>query len=81
MKKEYSAKDYSDGGKFYNSLPFWLRTFIHECIAHPIAGLCWIFRFDKAGYAVHNKTAPMLCVKCERRFDAEVCPLCKGELV
>lgn len=78
--REYSVKDYSDSGKFLSSLPVAIRIFIHDCIAHPVAGLLWILRINRPAYWIHNKTAPMLCRKCDRRFDAEICPLCKGEL-
>jgi hypothetical protein len=26
----------------------------HNMIAHPIAGLCWLFNLEKAGDYVHN---------------------------
>jgi len=60
-----------------NRMPWRLRIFFHDCLAHPVAGLLWILGIDRLAYAIHNETVPMLCHKCNRRFDAEVCPKCR----
>lgn len=74
------AFKYSDAGRLLNALPFWARIALHDCIVHPLAGLLWIVGADAPAYWLHRKTAPMLCRKCARRFDAEICPICKTEL-
>ena len=71
-----SAMKYSDNSPFLNFLPWWVRLFIHDCLAHPISGLLWILRLNRLAYWIHNKTVPMLCENCWERFDAEECPKC-----
>ena len=73
----------SDRTKFWNATPQWLRIIVHDCLVHPIAGLLWAvnYRLSRFAYALHNETAPMLCVKCERRYDADDCPKCGTVLV
>lgn len=61
-------------------LPWFLRIFIHDCLAHPIAGILWILRLDRVAYWVHNSTVPMYCENCDKLFDADVCPKCRGAL-
>lgn len=77
-KKDFK---YSDDHWFLSSIPSWrVRTFIHDCLLHPVAGMLWILGFSDAGDWIHEKTAPMLCRKCKVRFDAENCPNCGGLL-
>ena len=86
MKRDTEKRevmDFSDNSKVLNLLPWRCRIFLHDCLIHPLAGFLWLMNIEwmtKAAYKLHNKTAPMLCRLCERRFDAERCPRCGGEL-
>ena len=40
-------------------IPRLMRVFLHDCIAHPIAGLFWVLPFDwsyRLGYWIHDST-------------------------
>lgn len=35
-----------------------VRTFWHNCIVHPVAGLCWILGADRLGDRIHGDAGP-----------------------
>ena len=66
---------------FFNPLPWRIRILVHDCLGHPIAGFLWAFGFNRLAYIVHNVSVPMLCKRCDKRFDAEICLLCGDKLL
>lgn len=55
-----------------------LSILFHDCIAHPIAGLLWLFKIealDAVGHTLHDYSM-YRCPRCANRFDDFACPKC-----